>query len=61
MSVEIVNLEIKYRGWARFLVADVRLPDGQTIRREIEDHGAAVAVLAYDPELPYSSAADKSR
>ena len=49
MSVEIVNIETKYGGWARFLVAEVRLPDGQMIRREIEDHGAAVAVLAYDP------------
>jgi len=50
MSIAIVNVETKYDGWARFLVADVRLPDGQMVRREIEDHGAAVAVLAYDPE-----------
>jgi len=28
----------------------VRLPDGQLIKREIEDHGNAVAVLAFDPE-----------
>ena len=50
MSVKIVNTETKYNGWARFLVVDVRLPDGKLVRREIEDHGPAVAVLAYDPE-----------
>jgi hypothetical protein len=25
------------------------LPNGQIIQREVEDHGAAVAVLAFDP------------
>jgi nudix-type nucleoside diphosphatase (YffH/AdpP family) len=50
MSIEIANIETKYGGWTRLLVAEVRLPDGHMIRREIEDHGAAVAVLAYDPE-----------
>ncbi|WP_232630864.1 NUDIX domain-containing protein [Methylobacterium sp. Leaf118] len=37
-------------GWASFLIADVTLPDGHAVTREIEDHGEAVAVLPYDPE-----------
>jgi nudix-type nucleoside diphosphatase (YffH/AdpP family) len=47
---EIVATEEKYRGWCRVMVATIRLADGSTIRREIEDHGAAAAVLPYDPE-----------
>ncbi|KMO16855.1 NUDIX domain-containing protein [Methylobacterium platani] len=39
-----------YEGWARYLVAEVRMPDGRRIGREVEDHGPAVAVLPYDPE-----------
>lgn len=50
MTPIITDVETKYAGWARFLLAQVRLPDGNIIRREIEDHGAAVAVLPYDPE-----------
>lgn len=50
MKSEIISIETKYSGWARFLVVSVRLPDGQLIKREIEDHGNAVAVLAFDPE-----------
>jgi hypothetical protein len=37
-------------GWARFSVVSVCLPNGQLVQREIEDHGSAVAVLAFDPE-----------
>jgi nudix-type nucleoside diphosphatase (YffH/AdpP family) len=47
---EILRIEDKYKGWAKFRVAEVRLPDGTVLRREIEDHGAAVAVLPYDAE-----------
>lgn len=50
MAFEIVETQVVHEGWGRFLVASIRLPDGQIIRREIEDHGAAVAVLAYDEE-----------
>lgn len=39
-----------YEGWARYLVAEVRMPDGSRIGREVEDHGPAVAVLPYDAE-----------
>jgi nudix-type nucleoside diphosphatase (YffH/AdpP family) len=49
MSAEIVATEAKYRGWSTLLVARIRLPDGGTITREIEDHGRAVCVLPYDP------------
>jgi nudix-type nucleoside diphosphatase (YffH/AdpP family) len=46
---EILHTRTAHTGWARFLVATVRLPDGRTIEREIEDHGDAVCVLAYHP------------
>src|SRR6202008_1341399 len=49
MSAEIVATEIKHRGWTTFLLATVKLPDGSTIARVIEDHGNAVCVLPYDP------------
>ena len=46
---KIIGTETKFEGFSRLLVATIELPDGQTIRREIEDHGRAVAVLPYDP------------
>jgi nudix-type nucleoside diphosphatase (YffH/AdpP family) len=49
-GAEIVSTEVKHRGWSTFLLATIRLPDGTTISRAIEDHGNAVAVLPYDPE-----------
>ncbi len=49
MATEIISIETAYQGWASFLIATVRLKDGQPHRREIEDHGTAVGVLAYDP------------
>lgn len=48
MAFEITDVERLYDGWARFVVATVRLPNGQLARREIEDHGNAIAVLPYD-------------
>jgi nudix-type nucleoside diphosphatase (YffH/AdpP family) len=47
---ELVSLDEKHKGWANFTVARIRLPDGTLIDREVEDHGAAVAVLPYDPQ-----------
>ena len=38
-----------YAGWTKLLVATVQLPDGRTIKREIEDHGEAICVLPYHP------------
>jgi nudix-type nucleoside diphosphatase (YffH/AdpP family) len=49
MPTEITKLETIHSGWARFLVATVRLGNGQTARREIEDHGSAACVLPYNP------------
>jgi len=48
--MEIAHIETVHRGWARYLIATFRLPDGTTIRREIEDHGTAAGVLAFDAE-----------
>jgi nudix-type nucleoside diphosphatase (YffH/AdpP family) len=50
MKSKIISIETKYKAWARFSVVSVCLPNGQLVQREIEDHGAAVAVLAFDPE-----------
>ncbi len=50
MIPEIAALELRHERWARMFVATVRLPDGNTASRDIEDHGQAVAVLPYDPE-----------
>lgn len=47
---KITNLDTVHHGWSTFAVATIRKPDGSEVRREIEDHGNAVAVLAYDPE-----------
>lgn len=38
-----------HEGWARFLQLVLRNPHGELIRREVEDHGHAAAVLPYDP------------
>jgi nudix-type nucleoside diphosphatase (YffH/AdpP family) len=46
----IVKLDAIHDGWARFAIAQIRLESGAVIRREIEDHGRAVAVLPYDPD-----------
>ena len=46
---EIRSVKTLYEGWGKLLLAEIRLPDGGTIKREIEDHGQAVAVLPYDP------------
>lgn len=50
MPAEIIHIETAYQGWGRYLIATVRQDDGQTYKREMEDHGAAIGVLAYDPE-----------
>jgi nudix-type nucleoside diphosphatase (YffH/AdpP family) len=47
---KLIEVKTLYEGWGRFLVARLRLQDGQDVNREIEDHGQAVAVLPYDAE-----------
>jgi len=50
MPYEIIDLKMLHEGWGRLLALRIRLPDGRIMNREIEDHGAAVGVLPYDPE-----------
>jgi nudix-type nucleoside diphosphatase (YffH/AdpP family) len=50
VDTKIVHIETAFKGWGRYLIATIRLSDGRTFKREIEDHGAAIGVLAYDPE-----------
>jgi nudix-type nucleoside diphosphatase (YffH/AdpP family) len=50
VATEIAALDLRHERWARMFVATVRLPDGGTALRDIEDHGQAVAVLPYDGE-----------
>jgi nudix-type nucleoside diphosphatase (YffH/AdpP family) len=49
VDYRILDTQIEYDGWTTLLVAKVRLPDGRTIKREIEDHGEAICVLPYHP------------
>lgn len=46
---EITRLETVFRGYLTVHRATVREADGHESIREIEDHGDAAAVLAYDP------------
>ena len=50
MPPQIRGTRTIHEGWSTFLVADVAMPNGARITREIEDHGRAVGVLPYDPE-----------
>jgi len=50
MPIELTKVETVHDGWGKFLIAHIRMTDGQQLTREIEDHGNAVGVLAYDPE-----------
>ncbi len=47
---EILRTEVLDDSWATFLRAEVRLDDGAVVWRQIEDHGEAAVVLAYDPD-----------
>jgi nudix-type nucleoside diphosphatase (YffH/AdpP family) len=50
MTARIGDVRQIYAGWSTFSVAEVEFADRSRIRREIENHGNAVAVLPYDPE-----------
>lgn len=50
MTNTITGIRTIHDGWSQLLVATIRRPDGGTITREIEDHGAAVGLLPYDAE-----------
>jgi nudix-type nucleoside diphosphatase (YffH/AdpP family) len=49
MPHEVIDVKTLHEGWGRLLALRIRLPDGQVMKREVEDHGAAVSVLPYDP------------
>jgi nudix-type nucleoside diphosphatase (YffH/AdpP family) len=49
-SHHITGATLVYEGWSRLFKVSIQLPDGRTMDREMEDHGAAVAVLPYDPD-----------
>ncbi len=49
MKPHIKTIRTAHQGWGKYLIADVCLPNGAEVVREIEDHGAAVSVLAYNP------------
>jgi nudix-type nucleoside diphosphatase (YffH/AdpP family) len=49
-SHDIVAVTTLYEGWARYLKLTIRRPQGDTMEREVEDHGSATAVLPFDPE-----------
>jgi nudix-type nucleoside diphosphatase (YffH/AdpP family) len=46
--VKILDQKVIYQGWGRFLLLTVRLASGAVVSRQLEDHGAAAAVLPYD-------------
>jgi nudix-type nucleoside diphosphatase (YffH/AdpP family) len=46
----ITGVKSLYDGWSKLLKLTIATPDGRSMEREVEDHGAAVAVLPYDPE-----------
>jgi nudix-type nucleoside diphosphatase (YffH/AdpP family) len=50
MPPSIARSETLYEGWLRILGLHIRSEQGEEVRREVEDHGRAVAVLPYDPE-----------
>jgi nudix-type nucleoside diphosphatase (YffH/AdpP family) len=50
MSARILEVRTIYEGWGKFLKAKIELANGETVEREIEDHGRAVVVLPYDPQ-----------
>jgi nudix-type nucleoside diphosphatase (YffH/AdpP family) len=50
MEPKITARESVYTGWCRLDRVSLRMPNGETVERHIEDHGPAVAVLPYDPD-----------
>ena len=50
MTIQITEIDTKHDGWSKYRIVAVRLADGKTLRREMEDHGGAVGVLPYDPQ-----------
>ena len=49
MKPSVIKLERTHKRWATMSIATIRMPDGRTFLRDVEDHGCAAAVLPYDP------------
>lgn len=49
MTATILDRVLVYDGWYKLWRVALRHADGNVVERHIEDHGAAVAVLPYDP------------
>ena len=49
MSLTVTRLDFAYQGWSTLHIATLVDEAGTEIRREIEHHGSAAAVLPYDP------------
>lgn len=50
MSAKITAEKVLHKGWLTVTQLTIRLADGTELKREIEGHGTAAAVLPYDPE-----------
>ena len=48
MSPRIVEQSVIYQGWGRYLSLELELADGTRMHRQLDDHGSAAVVLAYD-------------
>ena len=49
MAWTILDKTLVYDGWGRFLLLDVEVANGVVVKRQLDDHGLAACVLAYDP------------
>jgi nudix-type nucleoside diphosphatase (YffH/AdpP family) len=49
-DMKLIELKVVYEGWTKVSVGRFSAEGVPEFRREIEDHGAAAAVLPYDPE-----------
>jgi nudix-type nucleoside diphosphatase (YffH/AdpP family) len=50
MTARLLEVRTIHDGWTKLGIAKIALASGQSITREIEDHGCAVAVLPFDPK-----------
>jgi len=50
MDFEITRRDTRYQGYATIFAVTLASADGETMVREVEDHGHAACVLPYDPQ-----------
>jgi nudix-type nucleoside diphosphatase (YffH/AdpP family) len=48
IAVRLLGQKTLYQGWGRYLLLTVGLAGGETVQRQLDDHGGAAAVLPYD-------------